>query len=36
MFTFAFDAGDHNLTVSYGGDGNFQPGSSGPLALPVI
>jgi hypothetical protein len=35
VFTFAFDAGDHSLTVSYAGDGNFQPGLSDPLAFPV-
>jgi hypothetical protein len=35
VFTFALDAGDHRLTVSYGGDGNFQPGLSDPLAFPV-
>jgi hypothetical protein len=36
MFTFAFAAGDHSLTVSYGGDDNFQPGLSDPLDLPVV
>jgi hypothetical protein len=36
VFTFAFDAGDHSLTVSYGGDGNFQAGISDPLDLPVV
>jgi hypothetical protein len=36
VFAFAFDAGGHSLTVSYGGDGNFLPGMSDPLNLPVI
>jgi hypothetical protein len=36
VFTFAFDAGDHRLTVSYGGDDNFQPAISDPLDLPVV
>jgi hypothetical protein len=34
-FTFAFDAGDHSLTVSYGGDDNFQTSISDPLACPL-
>jgi hypothetical protein len=36
VFSFAFDAGDYSLTVSYDGDNNFQPGISDPLDLPVI
>jgi hypothetical protein len=36
VFTFAFDAGDHSLTVSYDADGNFQASISDPFALPVI
>jgi hypothetical protein len=36
VFTVALDAGDHSLTVTYDGDGSFQPGTSGPLGLPVI
>jgi hypothetical protein len=36
VFTFALDAGVHHLTVAYGGDDNFQPSISDPLALPVI
>ena len=36
VFTFAFDVGDHSLTVSYGDDGNFQARVSDPLALSVI
>jgi hypothetical protein len=36
VFTFALAAGDHSLTVSYGGDGNFQAAISEPLDLPVI
>jgi len=36
VFTFAFDAGHHSLTVSYDGDGNFQPSIFDPLDLPVI
>jgi hypothetical protein len=36
VFTFAFDAGDHRLTVSYGGDDNIQAGLSDALDFPVI
>jgi hypothetical protein len=36
VFAVAFDAGDHRLTVSYGGDGNFQTALSDPLDLPVV
>jgi hypothetical protein len=35
VFTLALDAGDHGLTVSYDGDGNFQSSVSSPLAFPV-
>jgi hypothetical protein len=35
VFAFALEAGGHSLTVSYAGDGNFQPGLSDPLAFPV-
>jgi hypothetical protein len=36
VFTFALETGDHSLTVSYDGDGNFQSGMSDPLDFPVI
>jgi hypothetical protein len=36
VFTFALDSGAHSLTVSYGGDGNFQPTISDPLDLPIV
>jgi hypothetical protein len=36
IFTFAFDAGDQRLSVSYGGDDNFQNVISDPLDMPVI
>jgi hypothetical protein len=36
VLTLALAARDHSLTVSYDGDSNFRPGSSDPLALPVI
>jgi hypothetical protein len=36
VFTFAFAAGDHRLTVSYGGDANFQAGLSDALDFPVV
>jgi hypothetical protein len=36
VFTFALDAGDHSLTVSYDGDGNFLAGLSDALDFPVI
>jgi hypothetical protein len=35
-FASAPDAGVHHLAVAYGGDSNFQPGLSDPLALPVV
>jgi hypothetical protein len=35
VFAFAPDAGVHHLTAAYGGDGDFLPGASDPLLLPV-
>jgi hypothetical protein len=36
VVSFALAAGDHSLTVSYGGDNNFQSGTSDTLDLPVV
>jgi hypothetical protein len=36
VLAFAPDAGVHHLAGAYGGDGNFQPGLSDPLDLPVV